>query len=46
MKYKVGKKISLVSIAQAGPENCSEFDTEYRQLILEMGRNGDCNDNK
>jgi len=36
MKYRRLKDISLLSIAQAGPKDCPEFNEEYRLLVYYM----------
>ena len=36
MKYKILKEISLLTIAQAGPKGCKEFQAQYISLSLKM----------
>ena len=36
MKYRVLKNISLLSIAQAGPKDCFEFESAFDSLTLHM----------
>jgi Lar family restriction alleviation protein len=38
MKYKVLKDISLLTIAQAGPSNCQEFEKEFYKMAQYMDK--------